>query len=123
MLLEKSFLGIIGKSTDALFAPIGFDWKMTVALESGLAAKEALSPTLGVLYALGSEVDEGNESLIVYLKSKFHLHLFSFAYHLCDVLSAVYGSKHCVHERDGKLQIPLLSVCLYDRDCVGIGRL
>ncbi len=70
LLLEKSFLGIIGKSTDALFTPIGFDWKMTVALESGLAAKEVVVSTLGVLYALGSEVDEGNESLIGVLKEQ-----------------------------------------------------
>ncbi|ARU49204.1 ferrous iron transport protein B [Sulfurospirillum diekertiae] len=63
-LLEKSFLGMLGKSTDTLFQPIGFDWKMTVALESGLAAKEVVVSTLGVLYALGAGVDEGNESLI-----------------------------------------------------------
>ena len=63
-LLEKSFLGMLGKSTDILFQPIGFDWKMTVALESGLAAKEVVVSTLGVLYALGSDVDEGNENLI-----------------------------------------------------------
>ncbi|WP_263833220.1 ferrous iron transport protein B [Sulfurospirillum oryzae] len=63
-LLEKSFLGMIGKSTDVLFKPIGFDWKMTIALESGLAAKEVVVSTLGVLYALGSGVDEGNENLI-----------------------------------------------------------
>jgi len=63
-LLEKSFLGKVGKSTDWLFQPIGFDWKMTIALESGLAAKEVVVSTLGVLYALGSDVDEGNESLI-----------------------------------------------------------
>ncbi|WP_333805199.1 ferrous iron transport protein B [Sulfurospirillum sp.] len=70
LLLEKSFLGMIGKSTDVLFTPIGFDWKMTIALESGLAAKEVVVSTLGVLYALGSEVDEGNESLIGVLRQQ-----------------------------------------------------
>lgn len=73
VLLEKSFLGKIGKSTDWLFAPIGFDWKMTVALESGLAAKEVVVSTLGVLYALGSNVDEGNESLIAELQKQIPL--------------------------------------------------
>ena len=63
-LLEKSYLGIVGKSTDVLFEPIGFDWKMTIAVESGLAAKEVVVSTLGVLYALGSDVDEQNESLL-----------------------------------------------------------
>jgi ferrous iron transport protein B len=70
LLLEKSFLGMLGKSTDVLFQPIGFDWKMTVALESGLAAKEVVVSTLGVLYALGSDVDEGNEGLISELQKQ-----------------------------------------------------
>lgn len=70
VLLEKSFLGMLGKSTDVLFSPIGFDWKMTVALESGLAAKEVVVSTLGVLYALGSDVDEGNEGLISELQKQ-----------------------------------------------------
>jgi ferrous iron transport protein B len=43
---------------------------MTIALESGLAAKEVVVSTLGVLYALGSDVDEGNESLIAALQQQ-----------------------------------------------------
>jgi ferrous iron transport protein B len=62
--LEASYLGIVGKATEPLFAPLGFDWRMTVALETGLAAKEVVVSTLGVLYALGDEVDEGNSSLM-----------------------------------------------------------
>jgi len=61
--LEASYLGQIGKSTEPIFAPLGFDWKMTVALETGLAAKEVVVSTLGVLYAIGDEVDEGSSSL------------------------------------------------------------
>jgi len=70
LLLEKSYLGIIGKSTDFFFEPIGFDWKMTVALEAGLAAKEVIVSTLGVLYALGSDVDETNEGLVQALQKQ-----------------------------------------------------
>lgn len=70
LLLEKSYLGILGKSTDFFFEPIGFDWKMTVALESGLAAKEVVVSTLGVLYALGADVDESSEGLLHALKSQ-----------------------------------------------------
>jgi ferrous iron transport protein B len=69
-LLEKSYLGMIGKSTDFFFEPIGFDWKMTVALEAGLAAKEVIVSTLGVLYALGSDVDENSESLVSALQKQ-----------------------------------------------------
>ena len=63
-LLEKSYLGIIGKSTNFLFEPLGFDWRMTVALESELAAKEIVVSTLSVLYALGEDTDELSEGLI-----------------------------------------------------------
>jgi ferrous iron transport protein B len=63
-LLENSYLGIIGHATEPVFEPLGFDWRMAVALETGLAAKEVVVSTLGVFYALGDEVDEGNEGLI-----------------------------------------------------------
>ncbi|MBN2895719.1 MAG: ferrous iron transport protein B [Campylobacterales bacterium] len=62
-LLEQSYLGMIGKTIEPLFAPLGFDWRMAVALQTGLAAKEVIVSTLGVLYALGSDVDEGDETL------------------------------------------------------------
>ncbi len=62
--LEQSYLGSIGKFSEPLFEPLGFDWKMSVALQTGLAAKEVVVSTLGVLYALGDNVDEENRSLI-----------------------------------------------------------
>jgi ferrous iron transport protein B len=62
--LEQSYLGTIGKFSEPLFEPLGFDWKMSVALQTGLAAKEVVVSTLGVLYALGSDVGEENNSLI-----------------------------------------------------------
>jgi len=62
--LEASYLGQIGKASEPFFAPLGFDWKMAVALETGLAAKEVVVSTLGVLYAIGDEVDAENNSLI-----------------------------------------------------------
>ena len=68
-LLEQSYLGKIGHASEPFFAPLGFDWRMAVALETGLAAKEVVVSTLGVLYALGDEVDEGNEGLIAQIKA------------------------------------------------------
>ncbi len=63
-LLEQSYLGAIGKFSEPLFEPLGFDWKMSVALQTGLAAKEVVVSTLGVLYSLGGDVDEENNSLV-----------------------------------------------------------
>ncbi len=68
-LLEASYLGQIGKFIQPLFEPIGMDWKMSVALQTGLAAKEVVVSTLGVLYALGSDVDEQSESLAAVLSN------------------------------------------------------
>lgn len=63
-LLEQSYLGRIGKFSEPIFEPLGFDWKMSVALQTGLAAKEVVVSTFGVLYSLGGDVDEGSSSLM-----------------------------------------------------------
>ncbi len=70
-LLEQSYLGQIGKASEPLFSPLGFDWKMTVALETGLAAKEVVVSTLGVLYSIGDEVDDHSSSLREILASTY----------------------------------------------------
>lgn len=62
--LEQSYLGQIGKFSEPIFEPLGFDWKMSVALQTGLAAKEVVVSTLGVLYALGDGVNEQDSSLV-----------------------------------------------------------
>ncbi len=62
--LQQSYLGQIGKFSEPLFEPLGFDWKMSIALQAGLAAKEVVVSTLGVLYSLGEDANEQNGSLI-----------------------------------------------------------
>ena len=61
--LENSYLGQFGKFSEPFFAPLGFDWKLAVSLEAGVAAKEIVVSTLGVLYSLGDEVSEDSISL------------------------------------------------------------
>ncbi len=68
--LEQSYLGSIGKFSEPFFEPLGLDWKMSVALQTGLAAKEVVVSTLGVLYSLGSDVDEENSSLANIIKNE-----------------------------------------------------
>ena len=48
---ENSYLGRIGKGCEPVFRPLGFNWKASVALLSGLPAKEIVVSTLSVLYA------------------------------------------------------------------------
>lgn len=61
--LENSYLGYVGKFSEPMFAPLGFDWKMSVALETGLAAKEIVVSTLSILYGLGEVKGEASDSL------------------------------------------------------------
>jgi ferrous iron transport protein B len=68
--LEQSYLGIAGKSTEFLFAPLGFDWRQTVALETGLAAKEVVVATLGILYNVGENLDETSQGLMSEIKKQ-----------------------------------------------------
>ena len=49
--LEHSYLAMIGKWTEPLVTPLGFNWQMSVCLLTGLPAKEAIISTLGILYS------------------------------------------------------------------------
>ena len=48
--LEHSYLAMIGQWTEPLVQPLGFDWKTSVCLLTGLPAKEAIISTMGILY-------------------------------------------------------------------------
>ena len=48
--LENSYLASIGKAVSPVLEPLGFDWKMSVCLLTGLPAKEAIVSTLAILY-------------------------------------------------------------------------
>ncbi len=72
-ILKESYLGKVGQASAWFFAPLGFDWKMSIALETGLAAKEVVVSTLGVLYSLGDETDENSSSLREQLKEHIPL--------------------------------------------------
>jgi ferrous iron transport protein B len=71
--LEQSYLGQVGKVSEPFFAPLGFDWKLAVALETGLAAKEVVVATLGILYNVGEEVAEDDARLLSELKKQIPL--------------------------------------------------
>ena len=52
---ENSYIGKIGKFIVPVMRPLGFDWKISVSLLSGMAAKEIVISTMGVLYTGDSE--------------------------------------------------------------------
>lgn len=60
---HKSYLGQIGGFVQPAFAPMNFDTNASIALLTGVVAKEIVVATFGVLYAQGDEVDENTLSL------------------------------------------------------------
>lgn len=68
----NSYLGRIGKTIEPVIRPLGFDWKMGVSLLSGIAAKEIVVSTLGVLVQAGTDSDETNQTLIHSLQNEVH---------------------------------------------------
>jgi ferrous iron transport protein B len=58
---EQSYIGTIGKAIEPALEPLGFDWKMGVGILSGIAAKELVVSTMGVLYNIDQEqLDSGS---------------------------------------------------------------
>ena len=54
---ENSYIGRIGKVIEPVMEPLGFDWKLSVGILSGVGAKELVVSTLGVLYADDADAD------------------------------------------------------------------
>ena len=52
---SNSYIGRIGRTIEPVMKPLGFDWKMSVSLLTGMAAKEVVVSTLGVLYVGNSD--------------------------------------------------------------------
>jgi ferrous iron transport protein B len=56
--LENSYIGIIGKSIEPIIRPLGYDWKIGIAIVSSFAAREVFVGTLATIYNIGSSGDD-----------------------------------------------------------------
>ena len=54
---ENSYLGHIGKAIEPVLKPLGFDWQMGVGILSGVAAKELVVSSMGVMYSISDDVE------------------------------------------------------------------
>ena len=66
---EYSYIGRIGHAIEPVVRPLGFDWKMGVSLATGLAAKEVVVSSLGVLYEAQEVEGDDNAGLQAKLKA------------------------------------------------------
>ncbi len=67
---ENSYIGRLGKAVQPVMAPLGFDWKMTISILSGVAAKEIVVSTLAVLYQVDESVQAHSQSLVEKIQSQ-----------------------------------------------------
>lgn len=57
--LENSYVGIMGKTIEPAISPLGYDWKIGIALVTSFAAREVFVGTMATLYSVGDEENEG----------------------------------------------------------------
>lgn len=62
-LLEASFVGILGRTIEPVIKPLGYDWKIGIALITSFAAREVFVGTMATIYSVGEDADEYNPSL------------------------------------------------------------
>ncbi len=56
--LQHSYIGNIGKAIEPAVAPLGYDWKIGIAIVSSFAAREVFVGTLATIYSVGSDEEE-----------------------------------------------------------------
>jgi ferrous iron transport protein B len=57
--LENSYAGVFGKTIEPVLEPLGFDWKIGIAIITSFAAREVFVGTMATIYSLGGTDDEG----------------------------------------------------------------
>lgn len=109
--LKNTYIGQVGQAIEPIVRPLGFDWKIGIAILTGAAAKEIVVSTLGVLYEEGNDVTEKDVSLQLKLQTAsyssgdkvgqrvfsprvaFSLMLFVLIYFPCIGVLAVVGKE------------------------------
>ena len=57
--LENSYVGLMGKAIEPVIQPLGYDWKIGIALVTSFAAREVFVGTMATLYSVGDDKNEG----------------------------------------------------------------
>ena len=69
---EESYIGQLGHAIEPVIRPLGYDWKMGVSILTGLAAKEIVVSSMGILYQADMQVKEHSSSLKNKLMEQTH---------------------------------------------------
>jgi ferrous iron transport protein B len=71
--IDYSFAGMIGRGLELIFAPIGFNWQICIALVPGMAAREVAVSALATVYALSASADNAAEQLAPLISAQWGL--------------------------------------------------
>ena len=67
--LENSYIGLMGKTIEPVIRPLGYDWKIGIALITSFAAREVFVGSMATIYSVGEDF-ENDKSMIQRLKSE-----------------------------------------------------
>ncbi|MDG1271416.1 MAG: ferrous iron transport protein B [Flavobacteriaceae bacterium] len=121
--LEHSYIGILGKAIEPVIRPLGYDWKIGIALISSFAAREVFVGSLATIYSVGSEEEtpiknkmaqekRANGQVVFDLATGISLMLFyAFAMQCMSTLAIV--KKETNSWRWPLLQLSLMTVIAY----------
>jgi len=70
--LEHSYAGVIGKAIEPLIKPLGYDWKIGIALITSFAAREVFVGTMATIYSIGSVDDEDAATIKERMKAEIN---------------------------------------------------
>lgn len=62
--LEHSYIGMMGRAVEPVFRPLGYDWKISIAVLTSFAAREVFVGNLATLYNLGGDVEEDEAKIV-----------------------------------------------------------
>lgn len=70
--LENSYAGVIGKAIEPVIKPLGYDWKIGIALLTSFAAREVFVGTMATIYSIGSVGDEEEATIKSRMKAEIN---------------------------------------------------
>ncbi len=83
--LENSYMGIMGKTVEPVFRPLGYDWKISIGLITSFAAREVFVSTMATIYSIGEDVKE--ETITQKLKNETNPETGKKRFNLATALS------------------------------------
>ncbi len=70
--LENSYAGVLGKAIEPVIKPLGYDWKIGIALLTSFAAREVFVGTMATIYSIGSAGDEEEATIMSRMRAEIN---------------------------------------------------